>query len=109
MASLASEKEIDRLAGAILLRRFFDPRAEVTTKGEPYVVETVNVMAAILRSQPSGNFQKLLADGLAFAPSLQRADLKRTNLHNAYLGSRGERQVDIEAYADFYRADLSGA
>ena len=108
VASLASEKEIDRLAGAILLRRFFDPRAEVTTKGEPYVVETVNVMAAILRSQPSSNFQKLLADGLVFAPSLQRADLQRTNLHNAYLGSRGERQVDL-SYADFYRADLSGA
>ena len=51
----------------------------------------------------SSNFQKLLADGLVFAPSLQRADLQRTNLHNAYLGSRGERQVDL-SYVD-YRAD----
>jgi hypothetical protein len=108
VASLASENEVDRLAGAILLRRFFDPTAEVTTRGAPYVTEAVNVMAAILRGQPSGNFQKLLADGLAYAMSLRRADLQRTNLHNAYLGSRGERQVDL-SYADFYRADLSGA
>jgi uncharacterized protein YjbI with pentapeptide repeats len=108
VASLASENEVDRLAGAILLRRFFDPTTEVTTKDTPYAAETINVIAAILRGQPSGNFQKLLADGLAFAPSLQRADLQRTNLHNAYLGSRGQQQVDL-SYADFYRADLSGA
>jgi hypothetical protein len=108
LTSLASENEVDKLAGAILLRRFFDPTTEVNTKDTPYAAEAINVIAAILRGQPSGNFQKLLADGLAFAPSLRRADLQRTNLHNAYLGSRGNKIVDL-AYADFYRADLSGA
>ncbi len=55
----------------------------------------------ILRDQPTGNFQKLLADGLAYAPSLVGADLQRTNLQNAYL-----REKDV-SQADFYRADLS--
>jgi hypothetical protein len=108
LTSLASENEVDRLAGAILLRKFFDPTAEVNTKDMPYAAEAINVIAAILRGQPSGNFQKLLADGLAFAPSLHGADLQRTNLHNAYLGSRGNKLVDLSD-ADFYRADLSGA
>jgi uncharacterized protein YjbI with pentapeptide repeats len=108
VASLASEKEVERLAGAILLRRFFDPTTEVTTKGTPYAAEAINVIAAILRGQPTGNFQKLLADGLAFAPSLRNADLQRTNLQNAYLGARGNQQIDLDC-ADFYRADLSGA
>jgi hypothetical protein len=108
VASLASTNEVDRLAGAILLRKFFDPTSEVSTKGTPYATDAVTVIAAILRGQPTGHFQKLLADGLAFAPSLQRADLQRTNLQNAYLGSRGERQLDLRQ-ADFFRADLAGA
>ena len=114
VVSLSSEKEIDKLAGAILLRRFFDPDSEVNPPGKdpdrktPYAPEAVNVIAAILRGQPTGNFQKLLADGLAFAPSLHRADLQRTNLQNAYLGSRGDRMTNL-SQADFYRADLSGA
>jgi uncharacterized protein YjbI with pentapeptide repeats len=111
--SLASENEVDRLAGAILLRRFFDPKSEVSTKDTPYATEAVNVIAAILRGQPTGNFQKLLADGLAFAPSLTGADLQRTNLNNAYLGARDlgagdKRKVDLRK-ADFFRADLTEA
>lgn len=140
--SLASNDEVERLAGAILLRRFFDPETEVGIAGAlhptllgrlfygepkggaahepPYSKEAVNVTAAILRSQATGNFQKLLADGLAFAPSLRGADLQRTNLQFAYLGSRkiagkkkagnpsGEVQTDL-SLADFYRADLSNA
>jgi hypothetical protein len=114
--SLASDAEVERLAGAILLRRFFDPKTELGIAGTPYAEEAVRVIAAILRSQESGNFQKLLADGLAYAPSLESADLQRTNLQNAYLGSRrvgGDRDGKITtidlSYSDFYRADLSGA
>lgn len=112
--SLASDVEVERLAGAILLRRFFDRESEVGFAGRPYWKEAVNVTAAILRGHASGNFQKLLADGLAFAPSLQRADLQRTNLRFAYLGSRrkasgaSDEETDLNN-ADFYRADLSGA
>jgi hypothetical protein len=138
--SLASNIEVERMAGAILLRRFFDPdtevgisrlpywkkmavrirrffhsKTEVDTASTPLWKEAVDVTAAILRGQRTGNFQKLLADGLAFAPSLERADLQRTNLQFAYLGSRKKAssplvQVTTDlSYADFYRADLSGA
>jgi hypothetical protein len=104
--SLASEVEVERLAGAILLRRFFDPKSELGIAGTPYADDAVRVIAAILRSQETGNFQKLLADGLAYAPSLAGADLQRTNLQNAYLGAlkgsgnRVANSVDL-SYADF--------
>lgn len=113
--SLASNVEVERLAGAILLRRFFDRETEVGIAGTPYWKEGVDVTAAILRGQPAGNFQKLLADGLGFAPTLDRADLQKTNLQFAYLGSRKkgdnppEEVITDLRYADFYRADLSGA
>jgi hypothetical protein len=105
--------EVEQLAGAILLRRFFDRRTEVGIGGVPYWREAVNVSAAILREQVRGNFQKLLADGLAFAPNLVRVDLQKTNLQYAYLGVRKLDAVKTVTtnlcYADFYRADLSGA
>ena len=110
--SLASEVEVERLAGAIRLRRFFDPQSELGIASTPYASDAVNVIAGVLRTQRPGTFQKLLADGLAYAPNLRRADLQRTNLQNAYLGARktdeGDVVVDL-SYADFYRADLSGA
>ena len=34
--SLASNVEVERMAGAILLRRFFDPETEVGIVGTPY-------------------------------------------------------------------------
>lgn len=105
--SLASNVDVERMAGAILLRRFFDRETEVGIAGTPYWKEAVDVTAAILRGQVSGNFQKLLADGLAFAPTLERADLQRTNLQFAYLGAR--KLPTNLSHADFYRADLSRA
>ena len=131
VASLASEIEVKRAAGAILLRRFYDPKTEVGLAGTPYWKEAVNVTAAILRDQGTSNFQKLLADGLAFAPSLERADLQKTNLQFAYLGYRkkaaatglrdriqqwwerwcksSDQETTNLRHADFYRADLSNA
>lgn len=114
IASLGSDVEVERLAGAILLRRFFDPDTEVGVAGTPYWKEAVNVTAAILRGRETGHFQKLLADGLAFAPNLEHADLQRTNLQTSYLGSRQRRKdgtaiPTVLTRADFYRADLSGA
>jgi len=111
--SLASDVEVERIAGAIRLRRFFDPETELGIAGTPYADDAVNVIAGVLRTQRTGTFQKLLADGLAYAPSLRRADLQRTNLQNAYLGVRKTDKpddvvVDL-SYADFYRADLSSA
>lgn len=145
--ALASDDEVKRMAAAIRLRRFFDPRAELATGGVglrlrrltraerqkakeddgeteegdgagaaepdralmseelPYAADAVNVIVAILRNQPPGNFQKLLADALTLAPKplLVGADLQRANLQNAYLGGIALPK------ADFFRADLSSA
>lgn len=101
--ALASENGIKQLAAAIRLRRFFDRGSEVGIAGAAYSRDALGVIVAILREQPTGNLQKLLADGLAHAPTLVGADLQRTNLQGAYLGG-----TDVSG-ADFYRADLSGA
>ncbi|MGA8595746.1 MAG: pentapeptide repeat-containing protein [Bryobacteraceae bacterium] len=114
IASLRSDNPVERMAAAIRLRRFYDRKREMGTGREaPYAKVAVDVAVAILRSQPTSDFQKVLADGLGFAPNLQRADLQRTNLQFAYLGARrkedGEEGVMDLSYADFYRADLSRA
>ena len=101
--ALASDNDVRRLAAAIRLRRFFDPASEVGVVGTAYARDALGVIAGILRDQPAGNFQKLLADGLGYAPSVVGADLQRTNLQGAYLGG-----ADVSK-ADFYRADLSHA
>ena len=71
----------------------------------PYAADALNVIVAILREQPPGNFQKLLADALTKAPKelLAGADIQKANLQNAWLG-----RIDLPM-ADFYRADLSDA
>jgi len=106
--SLSSAVEHQRLGAAILLRRFFDPKTELGEGGTPYAREAVDVIAALLRETETGNFQKLLADGLLYASSLEAVDLQRTNLQNAYLGAKGGVAPNLKR-ADFYRADLSAA
>jgi hypothetical protein len=106
--ALASSDSARQLAGAILLRRFFDRATEQGSRDAPYAKEALSVIAAILRETPAGNVQKLLADGLAYAPSLRHADLQHCNLHDAYLGARDDRSPDL-SHADFFEADLTGA
>ncbi len=112
VAALAADHSRQQLAAAILLRRFFDPASELGvrelrgSRRAPYAGEALSVIAAVLRGLPCGDLQKLLADGLAYAPTLAGADLQRTNLQSAYLSSRHARGT-LEG-ADFYRADLSG-
>lgn len=113
---LGSKDEVKRRAAAITLRRFFDPGSEFGVAGTPYATEAVNVIAAVLREERTGSFQKLLADGLWYAHDLSRADLQKTNLQNAFLGTRkvadGDGVKDVRLRldgADFFRADLSGA
>jgi uncharacterized protein YjbI with pentapeptide repeats len=112
VTALASDDPRQQLAAAVLLRRFFDPASELGVRDwlgrrrSPYAGEALSVMAAVLRGLPVGELQKLLADGLAYAPSLVQADLQRTNLQGAYLSPR--RRDGSLAGADFYRADLSG-
>ena len=94
VAALASDDVRQQLAAGVLLRRFFDPTSELGARDllgrrrAPYSGEALSVMAAVLRGLPSGDLQKLLADGLAYAPTLEEADLQRTNLQGAYLSPR---------------------
>jgi uncharacterized protein YjbI with pentapeptide repeats len=85
---LSSESAARQLAAAILLRRFFDASTEQGAAGIPYGREAIAVIAALLRSTPSSELQKLLADGLGYASTLHKADLQGCNLSNAYLGQR---------------------
>jgi len=106
--SLGAKDAVHRRAGAIMLRRFFDEKTEQGGKGTPYAGEALNVIAATLRNIETGSFQKLLADGLGYAPTLKKADLQKTNLQGAYLGSAGHRRTNL-CGADFFRADLTMA
>lgn len=108
IAYLASGNDnVTRLSGAILIRRFFDPQTELGGKGIYYQEEAKNVIAAILRDMETCALQKVLADSLAYAPSLAKADLQNTNLENVYWGA-DRRQVNL-ASADLYRAKLMRA
>lgn len=106
--ALSSEDAARKFAGAILLRRFFDPHSEQGGRGAPYAKEARGVIAALLRDAEPGSFQKVLADGLGFATTLKDADLQHCHLQDAYLGTRPDRTPDLSA-ADLYRADLSRA
>jgi hypothetical protein len=90
---LSSEAEAKKLAAAILLRSFFDKETEQGAAGTPYEKEAVAVIAALLRNTQTGELQKLLADGLAYAANLQAADLQECNLSRAYLGQRARASV----------------
>lgn len=108
--AIASQEAAKRLSGAILLRRFFDAHTEQGERGTPYAEEAVAVIAALLRDTEAGNFQKLLADGLRYAPSLVGADLQHCNLQQAYLGSRSPQDPTVDLTGvDFFEADLSSA
>jgi hypothetical protein len=85
---LSSDSAAKKLAAAILLRRFFDTETEQGEAGTPYGREAIAVIAALLRGTPASELQKLLADGLGYAPTLRKADLQGCNLSRAYLGQR---------------------
>ena len=105
--TLASDNEIDRIAAAVLLRRFFERRTE---QGKGYRRETVEVIAGVLRqTQQSGPFQKALADSLRYAKKLISADLQRCNLTDAYLGRKqGDKHRLNLSNADLFGADCTG-
>jgi hypothetical protein len=111
---LNSDDDVQRAANAILLRRFFDPRSEFAVRSlvrrkVPYASDAVNVIAAVLRTERTGIVQKLLADGLAYAPTLANVDLPYTNLRNGYLGEKGKKRPPSMRRVDFFHADLTDA
>lgn len=106
--AIGSDDVAKRLAGAILLRRFFQRSAEQGGRDVPYAKEAVAVIAGLLREAETGTVQKVLADSLAYAPNLEHADLQECNLERAYLGKRDDRRPDL-SWADFYGAKLTRA
>jgi hypothetical protein len=110
VTSLASDNETLRIASAILLRRFFDIHAEQGAARLSYANEAVAVIAGLLRESKTGSVQKVLADGLRYAPSLSQADLQGCNLTGAYLGQKkGDAKTVNLTNADLFEADLTGA
>jgi uncharacterized protein YjbI with pentapeptide repeats len=108
--SLASDNATLRMAAAILLRRFFDTRSEQGAAHLSYASEALAVIAGLLRESSTGPLQKVLADGLRYAPSLSRADLQGCNLTNAYLGRKvGDKSVVDLTNADLFEANLTEA
>lgn len=100
--NLSSENTSSQLSAAVLLRHFFNKKI-----GKTYYLrkETIGVISAILRTLPTGVYQKTLADGLAYAGDLSFEDLQRTNLQNFYLGSK-TRTVCLHK-TDLFMANLS--
>lgn len=100
--SLASDNSASQLSAAVLLRRYFSLKI-----GKSYFLrqETIGVISSILRTLPTGIYQKTLADGLAYAHDLSNADLQRTNLQNIYLGSKSET-LNMRS-TDFFMANLA--
>ena len=109
--ALASGNPTTRMAGAVLLRRFFNEHTEQGTKGTPYVTEAIALIAGMLREEDvQPRIQKVLADGLRYAVDLRRADLQNCNLQNAYLGMKtGDKKVVDLSEADLYDAKCHGA
>jgi len=110
-SGLGSDNPIERLSSAALLRRFFDPKSQYGMRNTPFASDATKLAAGVLKTEPTGPVQKILADGLAESPLLEGADLQKVNLRNAYWGKRkNKNQTPVHApSADFFHADLSSA
>lgn len=106
VSQLSSDKKASQLSAAILMRRYFDLRQN--RRNDDLHAETINVISALLRTLPTGVFQKTLGDGLAYASDLSGADLQRTNLQDIYLGRKTD-PIKMDDKTDFFRADMSYA
>lgn len=100
--NLSSSNPAAQLSAAVLLRRYLSLKIGKTKYLHQ---ETVNVISSILRTLPTGVYQKTLADGLAYGVDLSDADLQRTNLQNVYLGSKSF-QVILNR-TDFFMSNLT--
>lgn len=106
ISQLASVNAETQLSAAILLRRFLN----IKIWGNPFLHdEAINVISSLLRTLPTGIYQKTLGDGLAYARhnGLSIKDMQKTNLQNLYLGNKQYRLKCDKT--DFYMADLSYA
>jgi hypothetical protein len=108
--ALAGDNDLHRMAAAVLLRRYFDPRSEQGAPRRPYRKEVIELIAGMLREDQPARLQKVLADGLRYARDIKGADLQNCNLRGAYLGHRTHDgwRLDLSG-ADLYEADCSEA
>lgn len=102
---LASDNSESQLSAAILLRRFIN--MELGFRGKFLYEETINVISSLLRTLPTGIYQKTLGDGLAYAEDLSGKDLQKTNLQDLYIGNK-TRKIKMHE-TDMYMSDLSYA
>jgi hypothetical protein len=106
---LGSDKQIERLSSAALLRRFFDAKSKYGMRNMPYALDAARLASAVLKTEPTGVVQKALADGLADSQDLAGGDFQRANLCSCFWGPReGKPPVDARS-ADFFHAYLSAA
>ena len=105
VAKLSSNKISEKISSAILLRKFFDKDSSLGSGDAPFTKDTVNVISSMLKIEKTGDFQKLLADSLRYADSLEESDLQKVNLTNAVLGKEKLNYSNT----DFYRANLTNA
>ena len=106
ITNLSSDNPSSQLTAAILLRRFFCID-EMKEHKHFLKEETINVISSLLRTLPTGIYQKTIGDGLAYAGDLSNADLQKTNLQDICLEGKKERLILNNC--DLYMADLSEA
>ena len=105
VSNLSSKDRTTQLASAILLRRFLVK--EVTKIDSNLINETVNVISSLIRTLPTGIFQKTLADGLSCAADLSMCDFQKSNFQDVLLGNEDHK---IKMYkTDLFLADFSYA
>lgn len=114
---LSSDKITAQLSAAVLLRRFYKVKFNIhrfikkskIEERDSYFLrnEAINVLASMLRTLPTGVYQKTLADGLSSCQDLSHADLQSVNLQNAYIGNDSYR-INMSG-VDFFCANLSKA
>lgn len=103
VSHLTSDNKTTQLSAAILLRRYLqDTKSFVNLR-----TETINVISSLARVLPTGILQKTLVDGLASVKDLSKFDFTKTNMQDAYLGTK---EGTILMYrTDLFLADLSFA
>lgn len=109
--NLYSTNETAQITSAILLRSFLKRKA--------YKQDTINLIVALLRTLPSGNMQKTLADSISYIDNIDGQDFQDVNLNNASIKPKSrimfeitkddkylQRRITMKC-ADFYNADIN--
>ncbi len=80
---LYSNNQTERIASAILLRRYLNKTNREGKNSISYKAEALNVIASLLKIEKCSEFQKTLADSLSYAYDMKALDLQYANIQNA--------------------------